>query len=77
MGADIEVRKNSATVKGRTPLTGCAINATDLRASAALVLGGLIAEGETHIGNASQLFRSYENMPQKLRQLGAEIEVFP
>ena len=77
LGARIGVRDNVATVVGKTPLQGCVISATDLRASAALVLGGLIAEGETRIKNASQLFRGYERMPQKLQKLGAEIEVIP
>ena len=49
--------------------------ATDLRASAALVLGGLIASGQTVIENAYQLFRGYEDMPGKLNALGADITV--
>jgi UDP-N-acetylglucosamine 1-carboxyvinyltransferase len=73
MGAKIEVKGDIAVIKGKTPLTGRKILATDLRASAALVLGGLIAEGETIIENAYQLFRGYENMPGKLKSMGADI----
>ena len=73
MGAHIEVDGDISIIRGKTPLTGAVIRGTDLRASAALVLGGLIAEGRTVIENAFQLFRGYEDMPGKLRQLGADI----
>jgi UDP-N-acetylglucosamine 1-carboxyvinyltransferase len=75
LGADIEVKDNVAVIRGKTSLTGRNISATDLRASAALVLGGLIAEGDTVIDNAHQLFRGYEGMPEKLKQLGARLEI--
>jgi UDP-N-acetylglucosamine 1-carboxyvinyltransferase len=75
MGADIDVDGDVAVIKGKTPLTGRRILATDLRASAALVLGGLIAEGQTVVENAHQLFRGYEDMPRKLAQLGADIKL--
>jgi UDP-N-acetylglucosamine 1-carboxyvinyltransferase len=75
MGANIEVQGDISIIRGKTPLTGTRIRATDLRASAALVLGGLIAEGQTVVENAYQLLRGYEDMPQKLRQLGADIEL--
>lgn len=77
MGADIQVNDDShiATIKGITPLHGTVIKATDLRASAALVLGGLIAKGQTVMENAYQLFRGYEDMPRKLKSLGADITV--
>lgn len=75
MGADITIDKNTAVIRGKTSLFGREIAATDLRASAALVLGGLIAEGETVVDNAYQLLRGYENMPQKLEQLGAEVRL--
>lgn len=75
LGARIEVKNNVATVKGKTDLRGGVIHATDLRASAALVLGGLIADGETEIRNAHQLFRGYEHLPEKLIKLGAEIQI--
>jgi len=75
MGADIIIDRNTAVIRGKTALTGREIAATDLRASAALVLGGLIADGETVVDNAYQLLRGYENMPQKLEQLGAEVRL--
>jgi UDP-N-acetylglucosamine 1-carboxyvinyltransferase len=75
MGANIELNGDVSIIKGKTPLTGALIRATDLRASAALVLGGLIANGTTVIENVFQLFRGYENMPQKLNSLGADIKV--
>jgi len=61
-------------IKGPTPLRGATLKSTDLRASAALVLAGIIAEGKTTILNAMQLFRGYERMPQKLNRLGASIK---
>jgi UDP-N-acetylglucosamine 1-carboxyvinyltransferase len=78
MGANITVGHDGAdfaTIKGKTPLIGTQIRATDLRASAALVLGGLIAEGQTVISNAYQLFRGYEDLPGKLKTLGANIKL--
>ena len=75
LGAQIEVKDNVAIIRGKTDLRGELICATDLRASAALVLGGLIAEGTTEIKNTHQLFRGYENMPEKLHQLGAELKL--
>ena len=75
MGANIELNGDVSIIKGKTPLTGALIRATDLRASAALVLGGLIAKGTTVIENVFQLFRGYENMPKKLNSLGADIKV--
>jgi len=73
LGASIQVDRDVAFIKGKTPLSGRTIRATDLRASAALVLAGLIAEGQTVVENAYQLLRGYEDMPGKLRQLGANI----
>jgi UDP-N-acetylglucosamine 1-carboxyvinyltransferase len=75
LGADIEVQGDTAVVRGRSRLRGAVLKTTDLRASAALVLGGLAAEGETLIENSYQLFRGYENMPEKLQKLGAEITI--
>ena len=75
LGADIEVRGDEAHIRGRALLHGAVIKTTDLRASAALVLGGLAATGETSIENACQLFRGYEDMPEKLQKLGAAITI--
>jgi UDP-N-acetylglucosamine 1-carboxyvinyltransferase len=75
MGANIKLNGDVSIISGKTPLTGATLRTTDLRTSAALVLGGLIAKGTTVIENAFQLFRGYENMPQKLNALGADIKV--
>ncbi len=75
LGADIEVRGDAAVVRGASRLRGAVLKTTDLRASAALVLGGLAAAGETRIENSYQLFRGYESMPEKLQKLGAEITI--
>jgi len=74
LGASIEVQGDKAIVKGRTPLSGAEIVATDLRASAALVLAGLIASGETTVTEIEHLDRGYERIEEKLRGLGAAIE---
>ncbi len=76
LGANIEVTGDKAIVKGRSPLSGAEILATDLRASASLVLAGLIANGETVINDAEHLNRGYENIEEKLKSLGARIERF-
>jgi UDP-N-acetylglucosamine 1-carboxyvinyltransferase len=75
LGAAIGVEHDTAVIKGPTRLKGAVIKTTDLRASAALVLGGLLATGETIIENSYQLFRGYEAMPQKLQNLGADIKI--
>ncbi len=74
LGANIEVTGDKAIVKGKSPLSGAEILATDLRASASLVLAGLIASGETIITDAEHLNRGYENIEEKLKSLGANIE---
>jgi UDP-N-acetylglucosamine 1-carboxyvinyltransferase len=74
LGANIEVIGDKAIVKGKTPLSGAEILATDLRASASLVLAGLIAGGETIINDVEHLSRGYENIEEKLKTLGAHIE---
>ena len=75
LGANIQVNGDLATIRGRTELSGKEIRATDLRASAALVLGGLIAQGQTVVANAHQLFRGYESMPGKIKKLGGNIKI--
>jgi UDP-N-acetylglucosamine 1-carboxyvinyltransferase len=73
LGADIEVEGNTAVVKGVAKLTGATVMATDLRASACLVIAGLVAEGETTIDRIYHLDRGYERLEQKLSALGARI----
>ncbi len=73
MGADIRVHKNIATITGVKKLTGATVTATDLRASASLILAGLVAEGETIIENIHHIDRGYERIEEKLRMLGANI----
>ena len=74
MGADIQTSGNTATVRGKTSLSGAPILASDLRASASLVLAGLAASGETVIERVYHIDRGYENIVKKLRKLGADIE---
>ncbi len=74
MGADIKVEGNRAVVTGRERLTGAPVMASDLRASAGLVLAGLTAEGVTEVSRVYHLDRGYERMEEKLRRLGAVID---
>jgi UDP-N-acetylglucosamine 1-carboxyvinyltransferase len=73
MGADIKVNSSSAIVTGVRQLSGAPVMATDLRASASLVLAGLAAEGSTEVSRIYHLDRGYEALEQKLRQVGARI----
>lgn len=73
MGAKILVEEKAAIVTGTYPLTGCQVEATDLRGGAALVVAGLSAQGQTVIHNCSHIERGYENICLDLQQLGAEI----
>ena len=73
LGADIEVQGNTARVRGVERLTGANVMATDLRASACLVIAGLIAQGETTIDRIYHLDRGYERIEHKLSALGARI----
>ena len=74
LGADIEIEGPSAIVKGGKPLSGAPVMASDLRASAALVIAGLAARGTTQVNRIYHLDRGYETMDAKLRKLGARIE---
>jgi UDP-N-acetylglucosamine 1-carboxyvinyltransferase len=73
MGADIRVEGKNAIVRGLKHLTGAPVMATDLRASASLVLAGLAAEGNTELSRIYHLDRGYEKLDQKLTKLGAKI----
>jgi UDP-N-acetylglucosamine 1-carboxyvinyltransferase len=74
LGADIEIEGPSAIVKGGRPLSGAPVMASDLRASAALVIAGLAARGTTQVNRVYHIDRGYENIDGKLRQLGARIQ---
>jgi UDP-N-acetylglucosamine 1-carboxyvinyltransferase len=74
LGADIEIEGPSAIVKGGRPLSGAPVMASDLRASAALVVAGLAARGATQVNRVYHLDRGYENIDRKLRRLGARIK---
>ena len=74
MGADIEAEGNTAIVRGVAKLSGASVMATDLRASASLVIAGLVADGETIVDRIYHLDRGYEHIETKLRGVGANIE---
>jgi UDP-N-acetylglucosamine 1-carboxyvinyltransferase len=74
LGAKLRIHKHSVDVHGPSPLTGAQLIASDLRASASLVLAGLAAEGETWIDRVYHIDRGYEKIEEKLRSVGAEIE---
>ncbi|MBI1869829.1 MAG: UDP-N-acetylglucosamine 1-carboxyvinyltransferase [Chlamydiae bacterium] len=74
LGAKISLEGSSAVVVGRKKLSGAPVMASDLRASAALILAGLVADGETEVHRVYHLDRGYEKIEQKLRALGAKIE---
>jgi len=74
LGADIEFEGNTAVVKGVQHLDGATVMATDLRASASLVVGGLVARGSTTVERVYHLDRGYERIEEKLSRLGARIE---
>jgi UDP-N-acetylglucosamine 1-carboxyvinyltransferase len=73
LGADIRVKGNAAFVRGVPMLSGAPVLGTDLRASAALVLAGLAAEGQTTVQGLHHLDRGYDRFDMKLQQLGAKI----
>jgi UDP-N-acetylglucosamine 1-carboxyvinyltransferase len=74
MGADIHISGNKAVVNGPKQLTGARVIASDLRASASLVLAGLCARGETLIDRVYHIDRGYETIVRKLRSVGAQID---
>lgn len=75
LGATVMLHGRTATIVGGSPLRGAPVDATDLRAGAALVIAGLCASGETKIGQISYINRGYENIVGKLKMLGADIEI--
>ncbi|HZQ68863.1 MAG TPA: UDP-N-acetylglucosamine 1-carboxyvinyltransferase [Terriglobales bacterium] len=81
MGANIKIEGHRAIVKGKTPLSAAAVLASDLRASASLVLAALVADGETIVDRVYHIDRGYEHIEEKLRGVGAQIrrigEIFP
>ena len=74
LGANIELIDNTAFITGGKPLMGASVMASDLRAGAALVIAGLIAEGTTEILRVYHIDRGYESFEQKLNTLGANIQ---
>ena len=77
MGADIRLEGNTAVTRGVEKLTAAPVMATDLRASASLVLAGLVAEGDTVVDRIYHIDRGYECIEEKLSQLGASIRRIP
>jgi UDP-N-acetylglucosamine 1-carboxyvinyltransferase len=77
MGANINVHGKSAIVRGVPYLSGAPVMATDLRASVSLVLAGLVARGETMVGEVYHLDRGFEAVERKLAACGADIERIP
>ena len=74
MGADIDIDGHTAIVRGVPRLSGATVMATDLRASASLVIAGLAADGDTLVDRIYHLDRGYDRMELKLRALGADIQ---
>ena len=73
MGADIKIEGRSAIIEGKNNLLGAPVKATDLRAGAALILAGLVADGKTEITDVHHIDRGYVNIEEKLKSLGAKI----
>ena len=73
MGADIGIKGDTAVIRGVESLDGATVQATDLRAGAALILAGLAAKGESRVEQAEHVLRGYESIDLKLRALGAQI----
>jgi len=77
LGADIQLEGNAAIVRGVAKMSGAPLMATDLRASASLVLAGLVASGDTVVDRIYHIDRGYENIEEKLGGLGARIRRLP
>ena len=75
MGANIHIDNKQATILGPTKLKGTEVEATDLRAAASLLIAGLVANGETTIKEINHLLRGYEEIGEKLTNIGAKIEI--
>ena len=75
MGAKITIEGKTAVIKGVRKLSGAKVKSTDLRGGACLVLAGLVARGVTTVTNIEYILRGYEKLDEKLRKLGAKIEV--
>ena len=74
MGAKIKIDGRTAFIEGVNKLTGCEVKATDLRAGAAMILAGLVAEGKTEINDIYHIDRGYVNIEEKFKNLGADIQ---
>lgn len=74
MGADIQIKNNRAVIHGVAKLKGCQVSARDLRGGAALVIAGLMAEGDTIVENSIFVERGYQDICKDLTQLGANIQ---
>ena len=74
MGANIKIDGRSAIVEGVRSMSGAPVNATDLRAGAALILAGLAAKGDTEIGSIEHIDRGYDHIVEKLKRVGAKID---
>ena len=74
LGADIAISGNTATVTGTARLSGARVQSTDLRAAAALVLAGMVSDGDTYVTALNHLDRGYERFEEKLRAVGADLE---
>ena len=75
MGASIDADNKIAYIHGKTPLHGTNVEATDLRAGAAMLFAGMIADGTTVISNIEHILRGYENIVDKLSNVGASIKI--
>ncbi len=73
MGANLNIRDRTVVINGVDHLIGCPVSASDLRAGAAMVMAGLVAEGRTEVGNVFHIDRGYENLVERLSRLGARI----